>query len=63
MEWLMFNLNEDPYELQNLAHHFKHAKEKSWLNLELKCWIEKTGDSFPLPDLARREKRVNETAR
>ncbi|MEX2681999.1 MAG: sulfatase [Candidatus Sigynarchaeota archaeon] len=63
VEWLMFNLNDDPFELQNLAHHFKHEKEKKRLNAMLKAWIDRTGDTFPLPDLDAREKRIKEIAR
>ena len=46
----MYNLNEDPYELHNMAHH-AHAKGKrKELNNKLAEWIEKTDDSFTLPE-------------
>lgn len=48
--WLMFNLNEDPYEQVNLAHNtmFKHERKK--LQDRLATWIADTGDSFALPE-------------
>ena len=63
IEWLMFNLNVDPFELQNLAHNFKHNKEKKRLNAALAAWIERTDDEFQLPDLEAREKLNKEIAR
>jgi len=47
--YLLFNLNDDPYELANLAHH-AHAREtRRDLNERLRAWIAKTGDTFTLP--------------
>ncbi len=50
--WLMFNLNEDPYEQMNLAHdnHTLHLAKRRELIAELAGWIEKTGDHFVLPE-------------
>ena len=47
--WLMFNLNEDPYEEVNLAHNNKFRAERQKLIERLKQWISDTGDKFPVP--------------
>lgn len=47
--WLMFDLNDDPYEQVNLAHNTRFANERRRLQARLARWIEQTGDSFPLP--------------
>jgi arylsulfatase A-like enzyme len=47
--WLMFNLNEDPYELVNLAHNTKYRMERRNLQDRLAQWIADTGDTFELP--------------
>jgi len=49
--WLMFNLNEDPYELANLAHNTRYRVERQRLHARLAQWIAETGDSFGLPEL------------
>jgi arylsulfatase A-like enzyme len=48
--WMLFNLNEDPYEQANLAHNSKYWPERRRLQAELARWIESTGDSFKLPE-------------
>ena len=48
--WLLFNLNEDPYELVNLAHNTRFARERRALHARLAQWIADTGDAFALPD-------------
>jgi arylsulfatase A-like enzyme len=50
--WLMFNLNEDPYELVNLAHNTKFRQERGRLQERLAQWIADTDDTFTLPELA-----------
>ena len=50
--WLMFNLNEDPYEQVNLAFNSRFKAERERLQRLLTDWIERTGDSFDLPTLA-----------
>ncbi|MBC8610753.1 Arylsulfatase [uncultured Ruminococcus sp.] len=50
MDWLLFDLNTDPYELVNLAHNDKYLSLRHRLKRELRSWIEKTGDSFLLPE-------------
>ncbi len=49
--WLMFNLNEDPYEQVNLAHNTRFAAERRRLQARLASWIADTGDKFELPVL------------
>ena len=49
--WLMFNLNEDPYELVNLAHNTKFRAERKRLQDRLAKWIADTGDMFTLPTI------------
>ena len=47
----MFNLNEDPYEQVNLAHHAYARQHRKRLNDMTADWIARTGDSFALPQL------------
>jgi len=47
--WLMFNLNEDPYEEVNLAQNNKYIVERRRLLSRLKQWVADTGDQFSLP--------------
>lgn len=47
--WMLFNLNNDPYELVNLAHNSRYWKKRDELQDKLAGWIERTGDSFDLP--------------
>jgi len=49
--WLMFKLNEDPYEQVNLAFNSLYATERKRLNHRLRMWVEDTGDQFELPIL------------
>ncbi|MBI4979078.1 MAG: sulfatase [Spirochaetes bacterium] len=49
ISWLMFNLNEDPYELTNLAHNQRFAAKRKELIGMTRDWIGKTGDTFTLP--------------
>lgn len=50
-EWLLFNLNEDPLELINLAHNSIHIGKRSELNRRLKEWVKETEDDFNVPDV------------
>lgn len=63
IEWLLFNMNEDPFELRNLAHHGTFFKEKLKLNEMLAWWIHETGDAFTVPDLPARDARTRSLAR
>jgi arylsulfatase A-like enzyme len=49
--WLLFNLNEDPYELANHAFNTAYRHERKRLNERLAGWIADTGDTFELPEL------------
>lgn len=48
--WVMFNLNEDPYEQANLAHNNRYAAERKRLLARLRQWVADTGDRFALPE-------------
>jgi arylsulfatase A-like enzyme len=48
---MMFNLNEDPYEMANLAFLDDYNEERAALQAELARWLDRTGDEFPLPKL------------
>jgi len=48
---LLFNLNEDPFELVNLAHNTAFKTERKRLQDRLERWINETGDTFALPEL------------
>ncbi len=47
--WLMFNLNEDPYEEANLAQNNQFRAERKKLITRLKQWVADTGDTFQIP--------------
>ena len=49
--WLLFNLNEDPYETTNLALDGRFARPRRRLQARLAEWLETTGDAFALPEL------------
>lgn len=51
MDWLLYDLKEDPYEMVNLAHNDKYIELRKRLNGELKEWIEKTNDNFDIPNV------------
>jgi arylsulfatase A-like enzyme len=48
--WLMFNLNEDPYEQMNVAHNNRYRAERLKLISRLKQWVADTGDKFTVPE-------------
>lgn len=49
--WMLFNLNNDPYEQVNLAHNSSFWGERRRLQDLLAGWLDRTGDSFALPVL------------
>jgi arylsulfatase A-like enzyme len=49
--WLLFNLNDDPYEQVNLALMGGYRAERKRLQDRLAAWISDTGDQFRLPEL------------
>lgn len=48
--WLMFNLNDDPYEEADLAQNNRYRAERRKLIARLKQWVSDTGDAFTLPE-------------
>ena len=46
----MFDLNRDPYELENLAFRRRYLAERKRLQGMLAAWISDTGDQFTLPE-------------
>ncbi|HEY3936842.1 MAG TPA: sulfatase [Bryobacteraceae bacterium] len=48
--WLMFNLNEDPYEEADLAQNNRFRAERKKLIARLKQWVADTGDTFAIPE-------------
>ncbi len=50
-DWLMHDLNADPYELANFAHDNAFRRQRARLHAMLAAWIERTDDDFELPPL------------
>ncbi len=48
--WQMYNLNEDPYELSNLAHNNGYTAIRKKLLARLAQWVGDTADRFELPE-------------
>lgn len=48
-EWLLFDLKDDPFEENNLAFNTVYRKKRAAMKERLREWIDKTGDSFALP--------------
>jgi arylsulfatase A-like enzyme len=48
--WMLFDLNDDPYEQVNLAHDPGYHAARADLQDRLRHWIDPTGDVFELPD-------------
>ena len=49
--FMLFNLNEDPYELANHAYNTAYRARRKALQDRLAAWISDTGDSFTLPKI------------
>lgn len=49
MDYMLYNLKEDPYEQVNLAHNDQYKELRQRLNSKLGEWIQKTKDDFELP--------------
>lgn len=47
--WMLFDLNEDPYELVNQAHNPQFADTRKELQTRLAEWVSSTGDRFNVP--------------
>lgn len=52
VSWLMFDLNQDPYEQRNLAHDPAYKQKRLELQEELQMWLDRTGDQFKLSSLS-----------
>ncbi|TVR59380.1 MAG: hypothetical protein EA426_07570 [Spirochaetaceae bacterium] len=50
-DWLLHNLNDDPFEQANLCYDSVFHAQKERCHAALAAWIEKTGDSFELPEI------------
>ncbi len=48
-EWLLFDLNQDPFEQNNLAFNTAFRQKRSAMNDLVRKWAEKTGDHFDFP--------------
>ena len=48
-DWLLFDLNTDPYEECNLAFNSKFSRKREELRKMTAGWIEKTQDQFSFP--------------
>jgi arylsulfatase A-like enzyme len=49
VSWLLYNLNEDPYEQVNLAHNSRYRALRKKLTDRLRQWVADTGDKFDIP--------------
>jgi hypothetical protein len=47
----MVNLNEDPYEMNNLALDPAYAAKRKKLQERLARWMDEVDDPYPLPEL------------
>jgi arylsulfatase A-like enzyme len=50
-DWLLFNTREDPYEQANYVYDVSFQDKKEACHRLLKTWIEKTDDTFSLPEI------------
>ncbi|MBS3822123.1 MAG: sulfatase-like hydrolase/transferase, partial [Phycisphaerae bacterium] len=49
--WMLYDLNDDPYEQANLAHNTIFGGRRRELHRRLARWVEATGDEFALPEI------------
>ncbi len=49
--WMLFDLNQDPYELRNMALCGIAREKRAELHRQLEGWLERTGDKFILPKI------------
>jgi hypothetical protein len=52
---LLFNLAQDPYEMENLAGERRHMRRIDELTAILKVWTSRTGDRVPYRRAPRRK--------
>ncbi len=48
-DWLLFNTQEDPFEMANYIFDRAYTAQHRRLHARLRRWLEETGDDFPLP--------------
>lgn len=48
-DWIMYDLNADPYEQTNLAFHTDYREKRSELRSLIREWAARTGDEFAFP--------------
>jgi len=48
---MLFDLNEDPYEMTNLIYLDKYNEKREEMHNRLAEWLKKTEDDFPMPEL------------
>ena len=48
---MLFNLNEDPYEMTNLIYLDTYNEKREEMHNRLAEWLKKTEDNFPMPEL------------
>jgi hypothetical protein len=49
--YMMFDLNEDPYEMNNLALDARYAGQRKQLQERLARWMDEVDGPYPLPEL------------
>ena len=49
-QWLLFNLNHDPFEQNNLAFHTRFRNRRQEMNRLIRDWARNTGDQFEFPE-------------
>jgi arylsulfatase A-like enzyme len=47
-DWVLYNLDKDPYEMRNLVNDSRYAGEKTKLKRLLMGWIDSTEDEFAI---------------
>ena len=50
--WVLYDLEDDPYELKNLADDPAHAAVRGQMEAKLAAWMKRTGDSWALNSMA-----------
>lgn len=50
--WLLYDLEDDPYEMKNLAHDPSHAAVRGRMEENLAGWMKRTGDSWANDSMA-----------
>lgn len=48
---MLFDLNEDPYEMTNLIYLDTYNEKREEMHHRLAAWLKKTEDHFPMPEV------------